>query len=120
MKKLIARSLAVLALLLAAACFGGCDLFSTQVRYEADCTFGSMNVTIIDEDGEFAFLDNQGGSWQYVFELDNDAADVLLYVAAENLGSGTVSVRIYLDGSLLAADSNSTAYGTARATGSFN
>ena len=79
-----------------------------------------MNVTIIDEDGEIAFFDNQGSSWHYDFELDNDAADVHLYVAAENLGTGTVNVRIYLDGSPLAEDSNSTDYGTAAATGSFN
>jgi hypothetical protein len=121
MNRLSPRAFVIIALCCATALLGGCDLFSTRVRYEADCDSGSMNVTITDEDGEIAFFPDRDTSWQYVFELDNDAEDVLLYIAAENNnGTGTVSVRIYLDGSLKESGSNSTAYGTAAATMTFN
>jgi hypothetical protein len=121
MNKLSLRAFVIIVLCCAAGLLVGCDLFSTRVRYEADCDSGSMNVTIADEDGEIAFFPDRGATWQYTFELDNDAKDVLLYVAAENKnGTGTVSVRIYLDGSLKKSGSNSTAYGTAAATFIFN
>ena len=92
-----------------------CD-FKHEVKYTADCTSGTVDLTIANEDEGTAQYTDVPTPWKYEFEAQKDQ---FLYVSAQNnQDNGTVTVKIYINDDLYKKASSTGAYVIATAYGS--
>ena len=119
MKKIIIILL-VLSVLLSCEFITEKDKSPIPVEYKASCTTGLVDLTISNKDGGTSQFDDMTIPWSYSFEVDNpEYGYFFVYVSAQNQqSSGTVTVQIYVDGSLYKSSTSTGAYVIATASGS--
>ena len=113
MKKL--RLQPVLFLVLLVILTGGCSL-EREVRYEVDGTASLVNITIEGSGGGTEQYSDVIPPWSYNFSAMKDD---FIYVSAQNqTATGSVTVRIKVDGDVVEQSSSNGAYVIATAYGS--
>ncbi len=86
------------------------------VVYEVTGSASYASVTLNNSEGGTEQYSKVAIPWSYT---DNSFADNFLYISAQNQGdSGTVTVKIYVDGAQFKTSSSSGAYVIATASGS--
>ena len=106
-------------LLLLLFTYTGCellqDLFATDVEYTVTGTTTLVDITIENEDGGTSQFSDVSVPWSYEFQ--GNSGD-FVYVSAQNqLDTGSVTVKIYTDGSVFKTSTSVGAYVIATASG---
>lgn len=101
MKKLI---IAAVFLGLLAGCGDDPLNASITVKYEVTGSAESVNIDYVDSNGDLAILNNQAVPWEITFSANSGDQ---VYLSASRTGDeGTVTVKIYKDGTLLAENTS--------------
>ncbi len=103
------RRLALLAVVLAVLVMAGCPVLKTEIRYEVVGS-GTSWVGVLeyeDEDGAVS-AGPQALPWSYEFDTDKDTLFLAVQARNEDFSafSGTVTVRILIDGDVVEADTS--------------
>lgn len=77
---------------------------SVTVRYEVTGSAESVNIDYLDSNGDLAIVNGQGVPWEITFSANKGDQ---VYLSAKRTGeTGTVTVKIYKDGTLLDEDTS--------------
>ena len=75
---------------------------SITVRYEVTGSAETVNIDYLDSSGDLAIINGQNIPWEITFSANKGDQ---VYLSAKRTGeTGTVTVKIYKDGSLLDED----------------
>ena len=77
---------------------------SITVRYEVTGSSEAVNIDYIDSNGDLAIVNGQDLPWEITFSANKGDQ---VYLSAKRTGTeGTVTVKIYTDGTLLDEDTS--------------
>ncbi len=77
---------------------------SITVRYEVTGSAETVNIDYLDSSGDLAIINGQNIPWEITFSANKGDQ---VYLSAKRTGeTGTVTVKIYKDGSLLDEDTS--------------
>ena len=111
MQKPLNLFLSILLLFLCSSCGG----FYKTVKYTVSGTSNHYSVTYSTKDGGTSQEGNIQNNWTYTFKT---SMNEFLYISAQNqLDSGSVTVKIYINGSLYKTTTSSGPYVIASASG---
>ncbi len=101
----IAAALAVFLLLVLTSCGNDPLSPSLTVRYQVTGSADQVNIDYIDEAGNLAIINSESVPWEITFSM---AQGEQAFVSAKRVGeTGTVTVKIYSNGTLVGEDSSS-------------